>query len=158
MPSSHLKNLWLKKISIVAYKNFSKLHFVHLQINDSAAETRLAKQVFEKFAAKYCVHILHYHCDNKQFSDNAWKQSCKASSQQLTFCRVDAHFQNGIANRTIWDLSESARKQLLHAHACWPAAVHVGLWPYTLHNAALLHNNLPVLEDGTSKLELFTSI
>jgi hypothetical protein len=59
---------------------------------------------------------------------------------------------------TIRDLSESTRKQLLHAHACWPAAVHFALWPYTLHNAALLHNSLPVLEDGTSRLELFSSI
>jgi hypothetical protein len=32
------------------------------------------------------------------------------------------------------------------------------LWPYALRNAAYLHNNLPVLEDGTSRLELFSSI
>jgi hypothetical protein len=84
----------------------------------------LAKQAFEKFAAEHGVRILHYHCDNGQFADNAWKQSCEASRQWLTFCRVNAHFQNGIAERAIWDLSESAHKQLLHAHACWPAAVH----------------------------------
>jgi hypothetical protein len=44
--------------------HFSQLHFVHLQIDDSAAETMLAKQAFEKFAAKHSVCILHYHCDN----------------------------------------------------------------------------------------------
>ncbi len=32
------------------------------------------------------------------------------------------------------------------------------MWPYALQNAAYLHNNLPVLEDGTSRLELFSSI
>jgi hypothetical protein len=58
----------------------------------------------------------------------------------------------------IWDLSESAQKQLLHARAHWPEAVHFTLWPYALRNAAYLHNNLPVLEDGTSRLELFSSI
>jgi hypothetical protein len=62
---------------------------------------------------------------------------------------VNAHFQNDIAERAIQDLSESACKQLLHAHARWPAAVHFALWPYALRNAALLHNSLPVLEDGT---------
>jgi hypothetical protein len=36
--------------------------------------------------------------------------------------------------------------------------VHFALWPYALHNAVLLHNSLPVLEDGTSRLELFSSI
>jgi hypothetical protein len=89
----------------------------------------LAKQAFEKFAAKHGVRILHYHCDNGQFADNAWKQSYKASHHRLTFCRVNAHFQNGIAERAIRDLLESARKQLLHACACWPAAMHFVLWP-----------------------------
>ncbi len=36
--------------------------------------------------------------------------------------------------------------------------MHFTLWPYALRNAALLHNSLPVLEDGTSRLELFSSI
>jgi hypothetical protein len=34
----------------------------------------------------------------------------------------------------------------------------LALWPYALQNAAYLHNNLPVPEDGTSRLELFISI
>jgi hypothetical protein len=58
----------------------------------------------------------------------------------------------------IQDLWESAHKQLLHAHARWPAAVHFALWPYALRNATHLHNSLPVLEDGMSRLELFSSI
>jgi hypothetical protein len=75
-----------------------------------------------------------------------------------TFCGVNAHFQNGIAESAIPNLLESVCKQLLHTHACWPVAVHFALWPYTLRNAAHLHNSLPVLEDGTSRLELFSSI
>jgi hypothetical protein len=138
--------------------HFSQLRFVRLQIEDSAIETMLAKQAFEKFAAKHGVHIVHYHCDNGQFANNAWKQSCEASRQQLTFCGMNAHFQNGNAEHAIWDLLGSASKQLLHARACWPAVVHFALWPYTLRNAALLHNKLPVLEDGTLRLELFSSI
>jgi hypothetical protein len=58
-------------------------------------------------------------------------------------------FKNGIIKQAIRDLSESAWKQLLHACACWPEVVHFALWPYALQNAAYLHNNLPVLEDGT---------
>jgi hypothetical protein len=138
--------------------HFSRLRFVHHQIDGSAAETMLAKQAFEKFAAEHGVRILHYHCDNGRFADNAWKKSCKASCQRLIFCRVNAHFQNGIAKRVIWDLSESACKQLIHARAHWPAVVHFALWPYALRNAALLHNSLPQLDDGTSRLELFSSI
>jgi hypothetical protein len=86
--------------------HFSQLLFVHLQIDDSAAETMLAKQAFEKFVAKHGVRILHYHCDNGGFSDNAWKQSCKAICQQLTFCGVNAHFQNGVVKCAIRNLLE----------------------------------------------------
>ncbi len=40
----------------------------------------------------------------------------------------------------------------------WPAAIHLAHWPYALRSAAHLHNTLPVLEDGTSRLERFSSI
>jgi hypothetical protein len=36
--------------------------------------------------------------------------------------------------------------------------VHFALWPYAIWNAILLHNSLPVLEDGTLRQELFSSI
>jgi hypothetical protein len=63
---------------------------------------------------------------------------------------VNAYFQNGIAKRSICNLLESARKQLLHARAHWPQAVHFALWPYALRNAALLHNTLLVLDGALS--------
>jgi hypothetical protein len=87
-----------------------------------------------------------------------FKQACHEARQQLTFCGVNAHFQNGITERSIRNLSQSMRKQLLHACARWLQAVHFALWPHALRNATLLHNSLPVLEDGTSRLELFSSI
>jgi hypothetical protein len=58
---------------------FSRLHFVYLQIDNSAAETNFAKQAIEKFAVEHGICILNYHCDNGQFADNAWKQSCEVS-------------------------------------------------------------------------------
>jgi hypothetical protein len=142
----------------ISVDNYSRLRYVHLQVDDTAEETMKDKHAFEKYAAEHGVSIKHYHCDNGRFADNLFKQSCESNRQRLTFCGVNAHFQNGIAERAIRDLSDSARKQLLHAHSQWPAAVHFALWPYALGNAALLHNSLPVLEDGTSRLELFSSI
>jgi hypothetical protein len=124
----------------------------------SSEESVKAKRTFKQFAVKHGITIRHYHCNNGCFADIAFKQACQERNQQLTFCSVNAHFQNGIAERAIRDLSDSAHKQLLHVHQCWPAAVQVALWPYALRSAALLHNALPVLEDGTSRLELFSSI
>ena len=47
---------------------------------------------------------------------------------------------------------------MLHAQHRWPAAIHLALWPYALRYATYLHNTLPVLDDGTCRLELFSSI
>jgi hypothetical protein len=146
------------RCATVFVDHYSRLRFVHLQIDDSSIETVAAKRAFETFAAEHGIKIQHYHCNNCCFSDNAFKQACHEQYQQLTFCGVNAHFQNGIAKCSIQDLSESARKQLLHARACWLQAVHFALWPYALRNAALLHNSLPVLEDSTLRLKLFSSI
>ncbi len=146
------------KCATIFVDHYSCLCFVHLQLDNKSNETLAVKLAFKQYAAEHGVKILHYHCDNRRFHDNTFQQVCHKARQQLTFCGVNAHFQNGIAERAIWDLSESAWKQLLHMRACWPEAVHFALWPYALRNAAYLHNNLPLLEDGTSRLELFSSI
>jgi hypothetical protein len=138
--------------------HYSRLKYIHLMTKLTSEKTMDAKRAFEHFAEQHCVRILHYHCNNLRFADNAFKNSCSAKGQQLTFCRADAHFQNGIAEKAIRDLQESARKQLLHVRQRWPAAIHLALWPYALRSAVNLHNTLPVLEDGTSRLERFSSI
>ncbi len=136
----------------------SRLKYIHLMTKLTSEETIEAKQAFEHFAKQHGVRTLHYHCNNRQFADNAFKNSCSAKGQHLTFCGVNAHFQNGIAKKAIRDLQESAQKQLHHAHQRWPAAIHLTLWPYALRSDVHLHNTLPVLEDGTSRLECFSSI
>ena len=146
------------KAATIFVDHFSRLRFVHLMRDLSSEETINAKLAFEQYARDHGVTILHYHADNGRFADNAFKLSCESSRQQLTFCGVNAHFQNGIAERAIRDLQESARKQLLHANSRWPSAMHLSLWPYALRNAMAMHNSLPVLEDGTSRLELFSGI
>jgi hypothetical protein len=138
--------------------HYSCLRYVHPQVDDTLVVTIATKRAFESFAAEHDIRILHYHCNNGRFADNTFKQACNNARQQLTFCGLNAHFQNGITERSIRDLSESARKQLLHARARWPTAVHFALWPYALRDTALLHNSLPMLEDDTSRLKLFSSI
>ena len=58
-----LTKKWYRYCTVFV-NHFSQLSFLHFHIDNSAAETMLAKQVFEKFAAKHGVRILHYHCDN----------------------------------------------------------------------------------------------
>jgi hypothetical protein len=75
----------------------------------TSEEMMEAKCTFEHFAEQHGIRILHYHCNNGQFADNAFKNSCIAKGQCLTFCGVNAHFQNSIAKKTIRDLRESAK-------------------------------------------------
>jgi hypothetical protein len=114
-----------------------------------------AKRAFEAYAKKNNVSVKHYHADNGRFADNEFIKSVNSSVQTISYCGVNAHFQNGIAEKRIRDLQEQARKQLLHAKSRWPSAVELNLWPYALRNANELRNTLPDKEDGSSPIERF---
>jgi hypothetical protein len=60
------------KCATIFVDHYSRLQFVHLQIDNSAIETIAAKQAFETFAAKHGVRIQHYHCNNGCFYDNSF--------------------------------------------------------------------------------------
>jgi hypothetical protein len=109
-----------------------------MTLNLTSSKTIDAKRAFERFAAEHGVKIARYHCDNERFADTAFVRSCEESRQKLTFCGVNAHFQNGIVERAIRNLSKSAQKQLLHAKQRWPQGVSIALWPYALRSAAYL--------------------
>ncbi len=82
-------------------------------------------------------------------------QSVAESGQTISFCGVNAHFLNGIAEKRIRDLSKQALKQLLHAKARWAEAIEINLWPYGVCNANDIHNTIADKEDGSSTLEWF---
>jgi hypothetical protein len=123
-------------------------------------ETVEAKHAFEAFTRSQGVTIKHYHADNGIFADNAFiKDIIEARpNQPITYCGVNAHFQNGIAEKRIRDLQEPARKQLLQAKSRWPAAVTTNLWPYALRNTQNMSNSLPDSRDGTCPSERFSGV
>jgi hypothetical protein len=84
------------KCATVFVDHFSHLCFVHLQLNTSSEETMATMIAFEKYAAEYRVKILHYHCGNGHFHDSAFRRACHSARQKLTFCGVNAQFQNGL--------------------------------------------------------------
>ena len=116
-----------------------------------------AKRAFEAYAAKYEIKVKHYHYDNGRFADNLFRRHVEENHQSVSYAGVNAHFQNGIAEKRIRDLQESARKMLLHAKARWPEAISIHLWPYALRNAndkiCLIPDNI----NGSSKFERFVS-
>jgi Reverse transcriptase (RNA-dependent DNA polymerase)/GAG-pre-integrase domain len=136
---------------------FSGLDYVHLMESITAEETIEAKIAFERFAASHGVKIKHYHADNGRFAENAFRKAVASSGQSLTFCGVNAHHQNGMAEKRIRDLQDSARSQLLHAKHNWPDAITDNLWPFALSQASHIRRNAP--RDGAkSPLEIFASV
>jgi hypothetical protein len=146
-------------VATIFVDHYSRLGYVHLQASTSSKDTLTAKRAFEVFARDHGVTIKHYHADNGRFIDNAWKGALDAENQGITYCGVNAHWQNGVAERRIRDLKEQARTMLLHAQHHWPDAIETSLWPYALRYACAIFNDAPTLK-GQNKdctpLELFT--
>lgn len=136
--------------------HFSDMSFVHLQQSTSASETLLAKAAFESYARTCGVNVLHYHADNGRFAENAWREDCRVKNQQLTFCGVSAHHQNGRAEKKIRDTQDLARTSMLHSIRRWPTAITANLWPYAMRHANDVLNRTPRVKTGQSPEEMFT--
>ena len=145
------------KYATVFVDQFSRFTYVSLQQTLSSEETIKAKEEFEAKCREYGVKVEHYHADNGRFADNAFRDHVSGEGQTLTFCGVNAHWQNGVAEKAIRDIKESARTILLHAIDKWPGAITTYLWPQALRYAATLRNNAPFKHEDRSPLELFTS-
>ena len=81
----------------------------------------------------------------------------KEKQQTISFCGVIPHHQNGITEEHIQDLSNGARKMLLHASSRWPSAILVALWPYALRQAQDVTDCVPFNESGQFPIKFFTS-
>jgi hypothetical protein len=104
---AQLKGTLTKKqyrAATVFVDHYSRMKYIYLMTKLTSKETMEAKQAFQHFAKQYGVCILYYHFNNGQFEDNAFKNSCSAKRQQLTFCGVNAHLQNGIGEKANRDL------------------------------------------------------
>ena len=135
------------RVPTVFVDHVSDLSYVHVQSSTGGDETIEAKH----------VNILHYHADNGIFSENKFMNDVRKSKQSISFCSVNAHHQNGRAEKRIRDLREVSRTQLLHAQLRWPEEVSTHLWPYALRYANYLRNRIPDKKDGSSPLERFSS-
>ena len=159
---AQLKGILTRKrytAATVFVDHFSGLSYVHLQKSLSSVEMLEAKRAFEKFATNYNIQIKHYHADNGRFADNLWLADIARQGQEITFCGVNAHFQNGIAEKRIRDLQEAARTSLLDAKTKWPRAITTELWPYAVCNCNYSHMQTPHRlgkHGGKTPLEVFS--
>ena len=137
---------------------FSGYSFVYLQRCITSEETVQAKHAFERAAEQRGVKILHYHADNGRFADNAFIADCNAQRQSLSYCGVNAHFQNGIAERRIWDLQEQARTSMLYTMTKWKKMILICRWPYAMRHANDVANSTPRKGEDDSPVEKFSGV
>ena len=129
-----------------------------MQKRVTSEETVMAKEAFERSAEQRGVKITHYHADNGRFADNAFIKDCQANRQNLSYCGVKAHFQNGIAERRIKDLQERTRTSMLYAMNKWKTMVIINLWPYAMRHVNDVANATPRKKQELSPLELFSGV
>ena len=132
------------KYATVFVDQASRMGFVYLQKTCSAEETIEAKRAFERYAEHRGVTVRAYHADNGIFKAKKWVEECQLRKQDLTFAGVNAHHQNGIAERRIRELQETTRAMLIHATKRWPKVVTIHLWPYAIRMANHAFNATPL--------------
>ena len=146
------------KYATVFVDQFSRYTFVYLQKRITSQETVMAKHAFERSAEQRGVRIQHYHADNGCFADNAFIKYCQENRQSISYCGVNAHFQNGIAERRIQDLQERTRTSMPYAMNKWKRMVTINLWPYAMRHANDVANATPRKGQELSPLELFSGV
>ena len=98
-----------------------------------------------------------YKADNGVFRANQFVSHIREHNQKLSFCGVNAHHKNGVAERAIRTVSECARALMLHAALHWDHEVTSDLWPMAVDYATYLYNHIPT-EKGIAPVDLFTGV
>lgn len=97
-----------------------------------------------------------YHTDNGVFKSKQFMEALGVDKQKITFCGVDAHFQNGVAENSVKMVVQKARTMMLHAALRWPGYSEQELWPMALSHAVHLHNHTPSMKNQLAPVEVFT--
>jgi hypothetical protein len=125
------------------------------QVSLAASNTIRSKMEYEWDALNNGVRIETYQSDNGTFTVQAFIDELNAREQSITFSGSGAQHQNGVAERAIKTVSESARIMMLHCALRWPDSYDPSLWPMAMQYAADIYNELPRLQGNYSPEEIF---
>jgi hypothetical protein len=137
---------------------FSGLSFVHLQKTCTSKETLDAKMAFEGYTCSLNVKIQHYHADKERFCENLWMNNVKKDGHTISFCSVNRHFQNGVTEQQIQDLSDGTQTLLLHAKERWGNAISVHLLPYAVRHRNDVYNAMRKVSKQVLPIEIVSNM
>ena len=90
------------------------------QVSLGATDTVRSKGLYEQEAADMGVEILSYRGDNGVYKSKKFKDDLLIRHQTMTYSGVGVHGQNGVAERGISTVVNSARTMMLHQALLWP--------------------------------------
>ena len=136
--------------------HYSRLSYVHLQKQLTSDKTVQGKVAFETFCEARGVTVKHYHANNGRFADKGFVNHVGANRQSISYCGVNAHFQNGMAEKRIRDLQDQTTTMIMHAESRWPDVISSNLLPYALHEANETLNATPSNVTGKVANQMFS--
>eukprot|EP00957_Ditylum_brightwellii_P193930 14768834-Ditylum_brightwellii.AAC.1 len=89
----------------------------------------------EPEAKCFNIKIKRIHEDNITLRSKELCDRITLLEQNITFCGISAHSQNGIAEHHIRTLVKSTQTSLLNAHAQWPEVINMELWTFAFKHA-----------------------
>ena len=66
-------------------------------------------------AATFGIRVKKFHTDNVIFAEEGFKSDVSDNNQTISYYGVGVHFQNGIAEAALKQLTDKSRKMLIHA-------------------------------------------
>jgi chloramphenicol O-acetyltransferase len=97
----------------------TRLVYPLFQESKTASEACRSKFDYEKFAQRYQVTVKLYHANNGAFRSEKFQKELDNKKQHLNFNGVNAHWQNGLVERSNGTLCAAARSMLKHAISRW---------------------------------------
>ena len=138
--------------------HISGLSYSYLQVSSDGATTLEAKHAFESYNATFDIKVKAYHADNGRFAEKLFRDDVSNCDQDITYCAVGSHHQNGIIERHIGLLTSGTRTTMLHAQRNWPDAISSLLWPFAWLETEFRFNHLALDSTGRSPFQRHTGL